>query len=112
MNPLITRFGSPKNAFRLESMMAILLGFPATLDGGTDYQLYCIYMSLLSIFSSNGAKILLELNDLGALRTIIVPSIAQDPMCLSWPIKRRVPLHLLGNRIEVNSGIRIGYVWT
>jgi UDP-N-acetylglucosamine--dolichyl-phosphate N-acetylglucosaminephosphotransferase len=72
--------------------------------------LYYIYMSLLSTFATNSFNILAGINGSEVSQAIIISLsvILNDLLYLPWPLDFRIPLHLLGNRAEVE----VGGVWS
>ncbi|KAF9454763.1 N-acetylglucosaminephosphotransferase [Macrolepiota fuliginosa MF-IS2] len=72
--------------------------------------LYYIYMSLLSTFATNSINILAGINGSEVSQALIIglSVILNDLLYLPWPIDFRVPLHLLGNKAEVE----VGGVWS
>lgn len=68
--------------------------------------LYYIYMSLLSTFATNSINILAGINgsEVGQALIIALSVILNDLMYLPWPIDFRIPLHLLGNKAELDFG--------
>lgn len=71
--------------------------------------LYYVYMSLLSTFSTNSINILAGINGSEVSQALIIALsvIANDLLYLPWPIGFRIPLHLLGNHVELD----VGGVW-
>ncbi|KAJ7784659.1 N-acetylglucosaminephosphotransferase [Mycena metata] len=72
--------------------------------------LYYIYMSLLSTFATNSFNILAGINGSEVSQALIIALsvIFNDLLYLPWPLDFRIPLHLLGNKAEVE----IGGVWS
>ncbi|PPQ67548.1 hypothetical protein CVT26_006849 [Gymnopilus dilepis] len=68
--------------------------------------LYYVYMSLLSTFSTNSINILAGINGSETSQALIIALsvILNDLLYLPWPVKIRVPLHLLGNTTELGFG--------
>ena len=68
--------------------------------------LYYIYMSLLSNFATNSINILAGINgsEVGQALIIALSVILNDLLYLPWPIDFRIPLHLLGNKAELDFG--------
>ncbi|KAF5360795.1 hypothetical protein D9756_004777 [Leucocoprinus leucothites] len=68
--------------------------------------LYYIYMSLLSTFATNSINILAGINGSEVSQALIIALsvVFNDLLYLPWPIGFRVPLHLLGNKSEVEFG--------
>lgn len=68
--------------------------------------LYYIYMSLLSTFATNSINILAGINgsEVGQALIIALSVILNDLLYLPWPMDFRIPLHLLGNKAEVEFG--------
>jgi hypothetical protein len=63
-------------------------------------------MSLLSTFATNSINILAGINgsEVGQALIIALSVILNDLMYLPWPIDFRIPLHLLGNKAELDFG--------
>ncbi|KAJ7134533.1 N-acetylglucosaminephosphotransferase [Mycena epipterygia] len=72
--------------------------------------LYYIYMSLLSTFATNSFNILAGINGSEVSQALIIALsvILNDLLYLPWPLDFRIPLHLLGNKAEVE----VGGVWS
>ncbi|KAJ7758481.1 UDP-N-acetylglucosamine-dolichyl [Mycena maculata] len=72
--------------------------------------LYYIYMSLLSTFATNSFNILAGINgsEVSQALIIAISVILNDLLYLPWPLDFRIPLHLLGNRADVE----VGGVWS
>ncbi|EAU86042.2 UDP-N-acetylglucosamine-dolichyl [Coprinopsis cinerea okayama7 len=68
--------------------------------------LYYLYMILLSTFSTNSINILAGINGSEASQALIIAIsvILNDLLYLPWRFGFRFPLHLLGNRAEVEFG--------
>ncbi|TFL01865.1 N-acetylglucosaminephosphotransferase [Pterulicium gracile] len=68
--------------------------------------LYYLYMSLLSTFTTNSINILAGLNGVEASQALIIAiSVAlNDVLYLPFPLNFHLPLHLLGNRAEIEFG--------
>ncbi|KAF9527586.1 glycosyl transferase family 4-domain-containing protein [Crepidotus variabilis] len=68
--------------------------------------LYYLYMSMLSTFSTNSFNILAGINGSEVSQAIVIALsvILNDLLYLPWPIGFRIPLHLLGNRTELEFG--------
>ncbi|KAG2151366.1 glycosyl transferase family 4-domain-containing protein [Suillus clintonianus] len=68
--------------------------------------LYYLYMSLLSTFTTNSINILAGINgsEVSQALIIAVSVIVNDLLYLPWPFDFSIPLHLLGNQIEVEVG--------
>ncbi|KAH7910811.1 glycosyl transferase family 4-domain-containing protein [Hygrophoropsis aurantiaca] len=68
--------------------------------------LYYLYMSLLSTFATNSINILAGINGSEVSQALIIALsvILNDLLYLPWPIDFRIPLHLLGNRAELEVG--------
>ncbi|KAF9021083.1 N-acetylglucosaminephosphotransferase [Hymenopellis radicata] len=68
--------------------------------------LYYLYMSMLSTFSTNSINILAGINGSEVSQAIIiaVSVIINDLLYLPWPMGFRLPLHLLGNKTEIEFG--------
>ncbi|KAF5382764.1 hypothetical protein D9615_002938 [Tricholomella constricta] len=68
--------------------------------------LYYLYMSLLSTFATNSINILAGINgsEVSQALIIAVSVILNDLLYLPWPMDFRIPLHLLGNKAEVEFG--------
>ncbi|GLB38436.1 putative glycosyl transferase family 4 [Lyophyllum shimeji] len=68
--------------------------------------LYYIYMALLSTFSTNSINILAGINgsEVSQALIIAISVILNDLLYLPWPMDFRIPLHLLGNKAEVEFG--------
>ncbi|KAJ3565371.1 hypothetical protein NP233_g7672 [Leucocoprinus birnbaumii] len=68
--------------------------------------LYYIYMSLLSTFATNSINILAGINGSEVSQALIIALsvILNDLLYLPWPVGFRLPLHLLGNKAEVEFG--------
>ncbi|KAF9267536.1 N-acetylglucosaminephosphotransferase [Marasmius fiardii PR-910] len=68
--------------------------------------LYYVYMSLLSTFSTNGINILAGINASEVSQALIIALsvIINDLLYLPWPIDFRIPVHLLGNKTELEFG--------
>ncbi|KAF9481207.1 N-acetylglucosaminephosphotransferase [Pholiota conissans] len=68
--------------------------------------LYYVYMSLLSTFSTNSINILAGINGSEVSQALIIALsvILNDLLYLPWPIGFRIPLHLLGNKTELEFG--------
>lgn len=68
--------------------------------------LYYIYMSMLSTFATNSINILAGINGSEVSQALIIglSVIINDLLYLPWPIDFRVPVHLLGNKTEVEFG--------
>jgi Glycosyl transferase family 4 len=63
-------------------------------------------MSLLSTFATNSINILAGINGSEVSQALIIALsvILNDLMYLPWPIDFRIPLHLLGNKAELDFG--------
>ena len=63
-------------------------------------------MSLLSTFATNSINILAGINGSEVSQALIIALsvILNDLMYLPWPIDFRIPLHLLGNKTELDFG--------
>ena len=63
-------------------------------------------MSLLSTFATNSINILAGINGSEVSQALIIALsvVLNDLMYLPWPIDFRVPLHLLGNKTELDFG--------
>jgi len=63
-------------------------------------------MSLLSTFSTNSINILAGINGSEVSQALIIALsvILNDLLYLPWPMDFRIPLHLLGNKAEVEFG--------
>lgn len=63
-------------------------------------------MSLLSTFSTNSINILAGINGSEVSQALIIALsvILNDLLYLPWPIGFRIPLHLLGNKTELEFG--------
>lgn len=63
-------------------------------------------MSLLSTFTTNSINILAGINGSEVSQAVIIGMsvIINDLLYLPWPIDFRIPLHLLGNKAEVEFG--------
>ncbi|KAF8158312.1 N-acetylglucosaminephosphotransferase [Crassisporium funariophilum] len=72
--------------------------------------LYYLYMSLLSTFATNSINILAGINGSEVSQALIIALsvIVNDLMYLPWPLDFRIPLHLLGNKTE----LEVGGVWS
>ena len=78
--------------------------------------LYYVYMAMLSTFSTNGINILAGINasEVGQATIIALSIIANDLLYLPWPFGFRIPLHLMGNKSELefagvwNAGMSYG----
>jgi len=68
--------------------------------------LYYVYMALLSTFSTNSINILAGINGSEVSQALIIALsvIINDLLYLPWPIGFRIPLHLLGNKAELEFG--------
>ncbi|EIW80935.1 N-acetylglucosaminephosphotransferase [Coniophora puteana RWD-64-598 SS2] len=68
--------------------------------------LYYLYMSLLSTFTTNSINILAGINgsEVSQALIIAISVIINDLLYLPWPVDFRIPLHLLGNKAEVDIG--------
>lgn len=68
--------------------------------------LYYVYMSLLSTFATNSINILAGINGSEVSQALIIALsvIINDLLYLPWPMDFRIPLHLLGNKAEVEFG--------
>ncbi|KAF8895427.1 N-acetylglucosaminephosphotransferase [Infundibulicybe gibba] len=68
--------------------------------------LYYLYMSLLSTFATNSINILAGINgsEVSQALIIAISVILNDLLYLPWPVDFRIPLHLLGNKAEVDFG--------
>jgi len=68
--------------------------------------LYYVYMALLSTFSTNSINILAGINGSEVSQALIIALsvIINDLLYLPWPIGFRIPLHLLGNKAELDFG--------
>lgn len=68
--------------------------------------LYYLYMSLLSTFTTNSINILAGINgsEVSQALIIAISVIVNDLLYLPWPFDFRIPMHLLGNQIEVEVG--------
>ncbi|RDB17881.1 UDP-N-acetylglucosamine--dolichyl-phosphate N-acetylglucosaminephosphotransferase [Hypsizygus marmoreus] len=68
--------------------------------------LYYVYMSLLSTFATNSINILAGINGSEVSQALIIALsvILNDLLYLPWPMDFRIPLHLLGNKAEVEFG--------
>jgi Glycosyl transferase family 4 len=68
--------------------------------------LYYLYMSLLSTFATNSINILAGINGSEVSQALIIALsvIINDLLYLPWPIDFRIPLHLLGNKAELEFG--------
>ncbi|KIK07992.1 hypothetical protein K443DRAFT_672877 [Laccaria amethystina LaAM-08-1] len=68
--------------------------------------LYYVYMSLLSTFATNSINILAGINGSEVSQALIisVSVIINDLLYLPWPVDFRIPLHLLGNNVELGFG--------
>ncbi|KAF8964190.1 N-acetylglucosaminephosphotransferase [Flammula alnicola] len=68
--------------------------------------LYYVYMSLLSTFSTNSINILAGINGSEVSQALIIALsvILNDLLYLPWPIGFHLPLHLLGNKTELEFG--------
>lgn len=100
--PLRFIFGTLINLGKLSSSRE-LYNWKKTLSIGP---LYYIYMSLLSTFATNSINILAGINgsEVGQALIIALSVILNDLMYLPWPIDFRIPLHLLGNKAELDFG--------
>lgn len=78
----------------------------ATMLGLFTGPLYYVYMSLLSTFATNSINILAGINgsEVGQALIIALSVIVNDLLYLPWPLDFRIPLHLLGNKAEVEFG--------
>lgn len=65
-----------------------------------------MYMSLLSTFATNSINILAGINGSEVSQALIIALsvILNDLLYLPWPIGFHIPLHLLGNKTEVEFG--------
>jgi UDP-N-acetylglucosamine--dolichyl-phosphate N-acetylglucosaminephosphotransferase len=72
--------------------------------------LYYVYMSLLSTFATNSFNILAGINGSEVSQALIIALsvILNDLLYLPFPLDFRIPLHLLGNKAEVE----VGGVWS
>ena len=63
-------------------------------------------MSLLSTFATNSINILAGINGSEVSQALIIALsvIINDLLYLPWPMDFRIPLHLLGNKAEVEFG--------
>lgn len=63
-------------------------------------------MSLLSTFTTNSINILAGINgsEVSQALIIAISVIVNDLLYLPWPFDFRIPMHLLGNQIEVEVG--------
>ncbi|VDB95754.1 unnamed protein product [Peniophora sp. CBMAI 1063] len=72
--------------------------------------LYYLYMSMLSTFCTNSINILAGINGSEASQALIIALsvILNDLLYLPWPFGFHIPVHLLGNKAEVE----VGGVWS
>jgi len=65
-----------------------------------------MYMSLLSTFATNSINILAGINGSEVSQALIIALsvILNDLLYLPWPVGFHIPLHLLGNKSEVEFG--------
>jgi UDP-N-acetylglucosamine--dolichyl-phosphate N-acetylglucosaminephosphotransferase len=68
--------------------------------------LYYVYMSMLSTFTTNSINILAGINGSETSQALIIALsvVLNDILYLPWGINLHIPLHLLGNRAEVEFG--------
>ncbi|KAJ7644064.1 UDP-N-acetylglucosamine-dolichyl [Roridomyces roridus] len=71
--------------------------------------LYYLYMGLLSTFATNSFNILAGINGSEVSQALIIALsvILNDLLYLPWPLDFRIPMHLLGGRMDVE----VGGVW-